>query len=1116
MSAVCPACGEEHAPGAKFCSECGAPLPRVCPNCGTSAGSGRFCSECGVSLSTTPADPASTPGATSAVTSLAREPEGERKQLTVLFADVQGSMDLQESLDPEVWAGIMGRFASILAEGVRRYGGTVDKFTGDGVMALFGAPLAQEDHARRACHAAWHLTKAIATYADGLRADKGVDLHVRLGLNSGEVVVGRVGNDVTLDPTALGHAVGLAQRMESMAEPGKAYLTDHTARLVEGWFQLEHLGPMTIKGAREPLWVYALEGLAASAPTVHCAPVLGTAPLIGRERESAVLEDALAMAIDRRAQVVGVAGDAGVGKSRLCDEFARACTARGVMVRRCSGLSHAQGLPFVPVLELLRGSFGTAEADSPTMAREKIAARLMLLDPALEDALPLLFDFLEVPDPDRPPPRMTGEARMRSMLEILRRVSRSRQEPLVLLLEDLHWFDAHSHAFLAELIPSYPGTRTLVVANFRPEFSAPWMRHSYYRQVSLQSLAPTAVEALLSALLGPDPSLAPLREHVVDRTGGNPFFIEEIMRGLVEDGSLAGEPGAYRLTRALTKTRVPATVQAVLAARMDRLSERDKRVLQTAAVIGRTFPQSVLQAVATAAGENPVPALRALCGAEFLQEQADSSPVEFRFWHPLTQEVAYGSLLSQRRARIHAAVARALVDLDAERHDERAALIATHFEAAGDHSEAARWNARAATWALRTSMEESRRHWSATIAHLHATTDSDETLALGVRARVHLLRLGSRRGIEPADAEALFAEGQARAKRLPDPGLLSLITKLRGSVQFWHGDLRAGWNSFCEARDLLSQSDDVEAPVGAWLGLAWACLYMGTVEQGLDLAEEAIAVCGDDLGRGIQSLGYSGLLRNLLTRGQLLALGGRLKGGRAEVNHALALVGEHRQTELKAWGFPITAHLASMGGEDESGLALAEEARRISVEIGNRFTLILALESMGIAQLAEGRPDEAQASLTQALNEARTHRCGLSDEASVLAHLAEAHLAAGDATAARLVADEAVERAREQGAGILECLALLVRAKVLRTGDHAAVVVDLEAALALIQQTGALTYEPFIREELGRLHGDDSEVREAARLYEAIGATGHARRLEAELGDSARASAPRTEGACLE
>ena len=569
-----------------------------------------------------------------------------------------------------------------------------------------------------------------------------------------------------------------------------------------------------------------------------------------------------------------------------------------------------------------------------------------------------------------------------------------------------------------------------------------------------------------------------------------------MVRALVEDRSLAGEQGAYRLTRGFADARVPATVQTVLAARIDRLSVGDKQVLETAAVIGRTFSEAVLEAVI---GDDVGASLRLLCAAEFLQERS-APAAEYRFSHPLTQEVARGSLLSEHRASIHAAVATALAQ-DRQRHDERAALIASHFEEAGDHLQAAHWNARAATGALRTSMEESHKHWLATLARLEQVADTDETVTLGVRARVHLLRLGSRRGIEPAEAEVLFREGHDLAKRLPDPGPLSVITKLRGSVQFWHGQLRAGRTSFSDACSLLAHSTDVEAPVGAWLALAWACLYMGTVGQGVALVEEAIAVCHGELGRGMQSLGYSGLLRNILTRGQLLALAGRLDAGRADVGEALALARQHHQAELEGWGLPILAHLAYLAGGDETGLAEAEKARRISLETGNRFTLILAREAMGIALLADGRHDEAVTSLTEALDEARMHRVGLSDEASILAHLAEAHLAAENSTAARLVADEAVNVARDQEALVLETLARVIRGRVFRAtdDDEAAGIAELAAATALVSETGAVVYEPFIREELGRLHNDDHDLQEALRLYKQIGATGHARRLETEL-----------------
>ncbi|MGH9041670.1 MAG: AAA family ATPase, partial [Acidimicrobiia bacterium] len=665
---TCSECAATNREGRKFCAQCGAPLaPSSCPACGASNEPGeRFCGECGALLSPAAAPIPSPPAPAR------HEPEGERKQLTVLFADVQGSMDLQEDLDPEAWARIMGRFVEILADGVRRFGGTVDKFTGDGIMALFGAPVAQEDHARRACHAALHLTQAIAAYGEEPRRSQGVDLHVRLGLNSGEVVVGRVGDDVTLDPTALGHAVGLAQRMEAMAEPGRAYLTEHTARLVEGWFRLTDLGPTAVKGAHEALGVFVLEGPSSRSRTE------GTSRLVGRAKELALLEDALAAATEGRAQVVGVVGEAGVGKSRLCDEFARSCAARGITVRRATGASHGQEVPLLPVLALLRDYFSISVTDTPAEARERLSGRLLDLDPGLAGDLPLLFDFLEVPDPEHPAPQLAAEVRMRRVFDLLRRLTdrRSERETLVLLVEDVHWFDPQSATFLERLIESYPGTRTLVVANFRPEFSAAWMRHSYYRQVSLAPLGDDAVGELLSGLLGVDLSLAPLLGFVAERTGGNPFFVEEVVRALIEDGTLAGGAGARRLTRPLDQVKVPPSVQAVLAARIDRLPAEHKELLQTAAVIGRSFPQTVLAAVAARSDDDVEDGLRALCAAELLQETQRHPLVEYRFWHPLTQEVAYGTLLAGRRARLHAAAAEALAaHAQEDRPDEQAAII---------------------------------------------------------------------------------------------------------------------------------------------------------------------------------------------------------------------------------------------------------------------------------------------------------------------------------------------------------------------------------------------------------------------------------------------------------
>jgi hypothetical protein len=422
---------------------------------------------------------------------------------------------------------VVDRFTAVLVEEVRRFGGTIDKFTGDGIMALFGAPIALEDHAKRACHAAWAISRSVRSLAEQLRTTDGVDLHVRVGLNSGEVVVGRVGGgaDLGLDPTALGHTVGLAQRMEALATAGSAYLTEHTARIVEGAFRLRDLGPMTVKGAREPLRVYELEGPAPPSSTPRRG---GISRLVGRAAETAVLEDALAAAGEGRAQVVGVVGEPGIGKSRLCDDFVASAIARGLTVRRATGVSHGLQVPLLPILAFFRDYFGITDTTSPSGARERISDRLLGLDPGFAGDLQLMFDLLEVPDPDRPLGTIAAEARMRRIFEVVRRITarRSERELIVFLFEDLHWFDPKSAEFLAALVSGFPVTRTLVITNFRPEFSADCMRHSYYRQVPLLPLTASAVTDLVAELAGDDPSLSPLPGYLLERTGGNPFFVE--------------------------------------------------------------------------------------------------------------------------------------------------------------------------------------------------------------------------------------------------------------------------------------------------------------------------------------------------------------------------------------------------------------------------------------------------------------------------------------------------------------------------------------------------------------------------------------------------------------
>ena len=625
----CPKCQAENLADSVFCEECSAPLEAACPTCGAgNRPTAKFCRKCRASLVEARQVDSSVEEAESReprprpITPLAYTPkhlaekiltsrgalEGERKQVSVLFADLKGSMELAEAVDPEELHQIMDRFFEVLAEGVHRFEGTVNQYTGDGIMALFGAPIAHEDHAQRACYAALHLRDGLKRYADELRRTKGVSLSVRIGLNSGEVVVGKIGDDLRMDYTAQGHTVGLAQRMEQRAAADSTYLTEHTARLVEGYFQLRDLGEFDLKGVSAPLRAYELQGVGVLRTRLDLSRSRGFSKFVGRDREMASLESALEAAIAGHGQVVGVVADAGTGKSRLCLEFVERCRARGIRVNEAHCPAHGKTIPYLPLLEMLRSIFGIAERDSDHEARRKIAGELMLLDDTFQTLLPILFDFMGVADPAKPAPAMSPEGRQQQLFAFVRHLAqaRSAHEPAVLFLDDLHWIDPGSDAFLAHSVDAAAPTRTLWLVNFRPEYHAEWMSQSYYQQLPLRPLPPEAITELLSDLLGTDPSVAGLPARIHARTGGNPFFIEEVVQSLVESGTLAGTKGAYRLVASVDALEIPPTVQSVLAARLDRLAEREKRLLQTAAVIGKEFAGPILKCVVGAHGREPL------------------------------------------------------------------------------------------------------------------------------------------------------------------------------------------------------------------------------------------------------------------------------------------------------------------------------------------------------------------------------------------------------------------------------------------------------------------------------------------------------------------------------
>ena len=1051
--------------------------------------------------------------------------EGERKQVTVLFADVMGSMDLAEQHDAEAWRQIMERFFEILCEGVHRFEGTVDKFTGDGIMALFGAPIAHEDHAQRACYAALHLQEELASYAAQLRREQGLSFSVRMGLNSGEVVVGAIGEDLRIDYTAIGHTVGLAQRMEQLAEPGKAYLTEHTASLVEGYLELADLGEFEVKGASEPLGVHELIGVGAARGRLDVSRARGFSRFVGREDELGALDDALEHSRAGQPQVIGIVGEAGVGKSRLCDMFARRCRARGIPVYQTSGQAHATSIPLLPILHMMRSYFDVTDVDSEQTSRERIAGKLLLLDESFGEDLPLIFDFLAVPDPERPSPRMDPEARQRRLLELTKQLVRaqSARSPGVTLWEDLHWFDPASEVFMANHVDAAQGSRGLTIVNFRPDHQAQWMSKSYYRQIALAPLGPEALQQLLGELLGSDPSLDGLGDLVRERTAGNPFFIEEVVRSLVEAGKLAGKRGAHRLVGPIAKTAVPASVQAVLSARIDRLAEREKAVLRAAAVIGREFPEPILARVTALEPSALEDALRTLVTGEFVFEQELYPEAVYAFTHPLTQEVAYGSQLDERRATVHAAAARAIIEQHPERLDERAALLSQHWESAGEPLEAARWHARAGAWVGTKDPTASLRHWHKVRELTDAMPDSEETATLGLSARIFALNSGWRLGISDQEAEALFAEAERIASDAGNVRAQTILLSTYGTILFTtRGRYRQALTPIRRAVSLAEDSGDSALYMMA-SGSAYVFFLLGEYCEGLAICDRAIEFADGDPTIGAGIVNDCPLAQCLMQRGGILSDLGRLDEARELIDRGVRMAAEQGATETVGWGHMWSVQHAYLCGDPERATIDAQKAVEIAERISDAFSRTWSWSFMGRAAVMGGEWGQALHAIQRAQAISSERRTAADAEGWCLVCLAEAYLGLGDNDRAADLARDGVNlvRGREQTAA--EIAANVVLARVLLAvhdpGAHDEIHAALTRARELVDNTGAHGHEPTIHTELAELahqHGDEAgrerELREAHHLFTQIGATGRAERLASQLAtlaDRPRPPSPR-------
>jgi class 3 adenylate cyclase len=1031
---------------------------------------------------------------------------GERKQVTVLFADVEGSMALGAQLDTEVWRAVMDRFFGLVCSAVNGCEGTVDKFTGDGAMALFGAPRAQEDHARKACSAALRLQAEIDAYAGRLHTERGIDLKVRIGLSSGEAIVGAIGADAEMAYTAIGPAVGLAARMEQIAEPGRPCMTRETADLVQGFFELESIGDRTVKGVDVPVEVFALIGPGRARTALDAARTRGFSRFVGRDHELAVLEQALARGA-RAATVVGVVGEPGVGKSRLCGEFLAACRSRGVAVTVGRGDPNGRAVPLLPVLEMLRELLGIESGQDARSVREQVSARLTALDEGFAEVLSVVYDVLGVAEAEGSSSvTMDPDARGRMLFGVVRRLlqARSGGEPSVILVEDAHWLDPVSDAFLEQLVASLPGSSTLLVVTFRPEYRPRWAGGSHYQQLPIVELTDESVGNLLASLVGTDPSIDGLADLVIARCGGNPLFVEELIRELVANGSLIGERGAYRMARPIDRIDVPGTVKVVIAARIDRLEDSVKEVVQAAAVVGGEFGTAVLARVTGYDEASLSAALDALVRSELVQFRSAYPEGRYAFSHALVEDVAYESQLSERRAALHDSVADAVEATYPDRLDELAAVVARHRKAAGDPLRAAHWTARAAVWAGQGDIAEGMRRWEDLRALLAGREEDEEAANLLLGACMWTLQFAWRVGMPRERVDETLAQAERICLRTGNLWALA-AAKISWAVDVgFAGAVAEALEAGLEAKRLVDEVGDPELQLAAGINGYWR-LLLGDAAGGLADTEAALAVARDDVQMGRAYAGFSYRVYFVFQKSIILMHLGRLGEARAALDQARDLAAQPLladDIEVQGWIASLEGWLAYFTGVTGSALEDAQSGYELAARRASTWSAITASYGLAIAHLAHGNGDDALLATRRALALVEDAGVGVQDGPLLLGLCSESHLLLGDPATALAEAEEGLRLARRQGLRLYETYCRLGIGRALAQTDPDASRGEL---LSVRDEPGTpALWRPMIELELSRLAGTDPDERrrllESAReRFADAGASGWVERLDGEL-----------------
>ena len=1052
--------------------------------------------------------------------------DGERKTITALFADLKGSTALLEGLDPEEARAVIDPALQIMMDAVHRYEGYVAQALGDGILALFGAPLAHEDHAQRAVYAALRMQEESRRYSDQVRLRHGAPLALRVGLNTGEVVVRSIRkDDLHTDYVPVGHSINLAARMEQMATPGSILITAATQKLVEGYFVLKALGTAAIKGVEQPLAVFEVSGVGQLRTRLQIAARRGLTRFVGRHQELTQMQRALDQARDGRGQVIGIMGEPGMGKSRLVHEFKLSAT--GFAVFEAYSASHGKASPYLPLIELLKGYFQIQLQDDERTRREKVIGKMLGLDRSLEDVLPYYFALLNIDDRDSPLPLMDPQMRRRKTFEALKRATlrASLEQPLLLIFEDLHWIDSETQGFLDSLVESIGSTRILLLTNYRPEYRHDWGGKSYCTQLRLAPFSRAEAEEFLTVLLGDPAEIAgsarfrELRQLIMVKTEGTPFFMEEVVQELFEQGVLHRDSAGLTAVRdtAAEGLQIPATVQGVLAARIDRLAAEEKALLQQLSVIGREFAFSLARQVVDKSDDDLNRLLGALQRKEFLYEQPAFPEIEFIFKHALTQEVAYNSLLHERRKTIHERTAQTIELIYQHELDDHYGDLAHHYSRSGNVEKAIEYLLLAgAQAAQRSANAEAVNHFGTAVRLLDGLPPSPENQGQTLAAvRALAVNLAVVKGFSAPEVGEVFGRAHVLCEKIGTlPELCAILLGFR-AYHCLRGDCIKALEYAEEASRVAEVMQDPEFIRHGLMAMAFSNLFLGNLAQAFTQAERGLAMY--DYSRDhseIQRYGYDsavGLLWGASQAAYLLGYGAQSRRRQSEMAvHAQQL----GHPSMLTFAMATVAIMHRLFGDHAACLAEAEALVPMALEHEYWDRYAFGLNLRGWARSRGGHP-EALADITQGLSTLAQNNTKI-QYSLWIGSLAEAHANDGNFDSALGAIENGLAVGEQTGERWFDAEFYRLRGEYISRradgeypGAAAQAEKDFEHAIQIARQQQAKTWElratmslarlwasqgrsPDLRERLATLYGwftegfDSPDLQEAAALLETL------------------------------